>query len=75
MSASIITSAAAESTDTVQDYGLMENIEDGNIFHAFFWKHTDIEAMLPEIAEAGFSSVQLSPVQPVAQSGAWWQLY
>ncbi|MDO5123142.1 MAG: alpha-amylase family glycosyl hydrolase [Eubacteriales bacterium] len=64
-----------DEAEAVNDYGLMENIQDGNILHCFCWKHTDIQEMLPEIAEAGFSAVQLSPLQPVPSNGAWWQFY
>ena len=66
---------ANETTQDMTDYGLMDNIQDGNILHCFCWKHTDIQEMLPEIAEAGFSAVQLSPLQPVPSNGAWWQFY
>ncbi|MGN0452302.1 MAG: starch-binding protein [Ruminococcus sp.] len=58
-----------------KDYGLMDNIQDGNILHCFCWKHTDIKDMLPQIAEAGFTSVQVSPPQSTAGTGSWWWFY
>ncbi len=67
--------AVVPTEETTKDYGLMDNISDGNILHCFCWKHADIEEMLPEIAKAGFTAVQLSPVQPVQGNGAWWQFY
>lgn len=50
--------------------------EDGNIFHAFCWKYSDITANLASIAEANFKSVQISPVQQPKNGGAtWWSFY
>ena len=57
------------------DYGLADNIQDGVILHCFDWKYNDIKAELPNIAEAGFTSVQTSPAQPGGGSGIWWWLY
>ena len=57
------------------DYGLADKCEDGNILHCFNWKLNDIKAMLPEIAQAGFTSVQTSPLQPHDASGQWYWLY
>ncbi len=70
-----VNSTKDEATRDEKDYGLMENIQDGNILHAFCWKHTDIIAMLPQIAEAGFTAVQISPVQATAGTGSWWWMY
>ena len=38
--------------------GLADRIEDGNILHCFNWSISDITASIPEIAAAGFTSVQ-----------------
>ncbi len=69
--------APAVNTDVfaATDYGLCDNIQDGNILHCFCWKYSDVQAMLPEIAEAGFTSVQVSPSQATAGTGAWWWFY
>ena len=56
-------------------YGLADRIEDGNILHCFNWSISDITAAIPEIAEAGFTSVQTSPVQPHDGQGIWYWLY
>ena len=45
------------------DYGLADNIQDGTILHCFCWKYSDIKDELENIAKAGFTSVQTSPVQ------------
>ena len=57
------------------DYGLAENIQDGTILHCFDWKYSDIKEELPEIAKAGFTSIQTSPVQPAGGLGSWYWLY
>ena len=55
--------------------GLADRIEDGNILHCFNWSISDITAAIPEIAAAGFTSVQTSPVQPHDGQGIWYWLY
>ena len=55
--------------------GLPERIEDGNILHCFNWSITDVKNNLPDIAEAGFGAVQLSPMQrPSATPGDSWDV-
>jgi hypothetical protein len=43
----------------------------GVILHCFDWKYTDIKAELKNIAEAGFTSIQTSPVQGNNNHGSW----
>ncbi len=70
-----------EQTINAADYRLMDNCQDGTILHCFDWKYTDIIDELPNIAAAGFTSVQTSPAQPGgnhdpdADYGTWWWLY
>lgn len=66
--------ANTELAEVSKDYGLADNIQDGNILHCFDWKYNDIKAELANIAEAGFTSVQTSPAQP-AGTGTWYWLY
>lgn len=68
-------SATSELAETGKDYGLTTNIQDGNILHCFCWKYNDVKAMLSQIAEAGFSTIQVSPPQPTAGTGSWWWFY
>lgn len=72
-------------------YGLASNCQDGVILHCFNWSFDNIREYLPEIAAAGYTSVQTSPAQqpkdymagnsgigtPGGQSGSgqWWKLY
>lgn len=59
------------------DYNLPDNIQEGNILHCFNWSMADVKAELQSIAEAGFGSVQLSPLQrdDVQAGYAWHDLY
>ncbi|MDE5925055.1 MAG: alpha-amylase, partial [Muribaculaceae bacterium] len=55
------------------DYGLPEGIQEGNILHCFNWSINQVKEALPEIAAAGFGSVQLSPLQrPDVRTGETW---
>ncbi|MDP4120027.1 MAG: alpha-amylase family glycosyl hydrolase [Bacillota bacterium] len=78
-SASAVT---ATTGTTTTDYHLMANAQDGVILHAFNWTYANIESQMQNIATAGYSSVQVSPVQtpkdyadgtPVNSS--WWRMY
>ena len=51
-------------------YGLKDKIQDGVILHCFDWKLSDIQAELPNIAKAGFSAVQTSPVHHNEKAGS-----
>ena len=68
-------SAAVEAASVSANYGLAKNIEDGNILHCFNWTLGQIKEELPNIAAAGFTSVQTSPVQPHDGSSNWYWLY
>ena len=57
------------------EYGLVDNIQDGTILHCFDWKYNDIKAELKNIADAGFTSVQTSPAQRDDSYGVWYMLY
>ena len=61
----------------LNQYGLQTNIKDGNILHCFDWTYQEIIDELPNIANAGFTSVQTSPAQPAncSTGGIWYELY
>lgn len=65
---------AAETTSN-NEYGLAENIQDGTILHCFDWTYNDIKNELPNIAKAGFTSIQTSPAQPAGGGQTWYWLY
>ena len=65
-----------------QDYALAPNIQSGNILHAFNWRMRDLVKYAPEIAAAGYTTVQISPVQytkATVNDGSyatdWWSFY
>ncbi|MCL1801379.1 MAG: alpha-amylase family glycosyl hydrolase, partial [Promicromonosporaceae bacterium] len=47
----------------VEAIPLAENIADGVILHAWSWSFATIEANLEDIAAAGYSAIQTSPIQ------------
>ncbi len=78
------TANAAETSKakTGQPVSLQDNVEDGVILHALCWSYADIEKNIPAIAAAGYSAVQVSPVQQPKDyststnvSGQWWKFY
>ncbi len=73
---------AETALNTTSDYALAPNIQSGNILHAFNWRMRDLVKYAPEIAAAGYSSVQISPIQATkvtANDGSyatdWWSFY
>lgn len=77
-----IVPAAADSTDTVETYA-QETVGGSAILHCFDWSYNNIKAALPDIAAAGYTAVQTSPVQSPKDYNAswtdganqWWKLY
>ena len=71
-----VLSAAPVNAAENSSYGLMDTCQEGVILHCFNWKYTDIIEELPNIAKAGFTSVQTSPAQTgVGDGDAWYWLY
>lgn len=68
---------AIAGTSMATDYGLPADIQQGNILHCFNWTANEIKAELPNIAAAGFGSVQMSPLQrsDIGTNSAWHNLY
>ena len=60
-----------------EDYGLPANVQDGNILHCFNWTASQIKSDLPQIAAAGFGTVQMSPMQrpDIRIGSSWHDLY
>lgn len=56
-------SATESSTEKVSiDYGLTDNIKDGAILHAWCWSFNTIKESMQDIAYAGYSTIQTSPI-------------
>jgi len=67
---------------TVESGYLVDDVQDGLILHAWNWSLENVETHLEDIAIAGFSAVQISPMQPqkdyfgqASWGGSWWKLY
>lgn len=63
---------------------LADDVQDGVILHAWNWSYANIEKSLNEIASAGYTTVQVSPVQqpkdysaayPKGWAQQWWKFY
>ncbi|MBQ1839271.1 MAG: alpha-amylase, partial [Ruminococcus sp.] len=69
--------------DTTYETYAQATVQGSNILHCFDWSYNNIRAALPEIAAAGYTAVQTSPVQPPKDYNAswtdaddqWWKLY
>ncbi len=65
------------------DYGLLSEIQGGAVLHCFDWSYNEIKNNLRDIAFAGYTAVQTSPVQAPKDYNAsytdaknqWWKLY
>lgn len=75
-------SAQATSVETGADYGLVDNVQDGQILQCWNWSYNGIKANMQKIAEQGFSAIQTSPIQTIKEttqnrqmSGSWWVYY
>lgn len=77
MLAALFTSWMGQNVSAANSYGIPDAIQDGNILHCFNWTMAEVKAELPDIAAAGYGSVQLSPLQrPDAKIGeSWHALY
>ncbi|MBQ6413860.1 MAG: hypothetical protein IJI19_10330, partial [Ruminococcus sp.] len=60
-----------------------DTVQGSNILHCFNWSYANIQANLADIAAAGYTAVQTSPVQPPKDYNSgwtntkdnWWKLY
>lgn len=79
---------SAETTDeTAKDYNLGYTTNDGLVLQAWNWSYAEIEKNLDAIADAGFTTIQISPptelkeatvgvkVLQQANDNGWWMLY
>ncbi len=62
-------------------YGLLDKACDGLILHCWNWSYNEIKNSMADIAAAGYTSLQTSPVQMPKDAGAndtqetWWKVY
>ena len=64
------------------DYGLVDNVQQGQILQCWNWSYNGIKANMQKIAEQGFSAIQTSPIQTIKESTQgksfstnWWVYY
>ena len=80
--AAVTPASAVAETREVETYA-QETVQGSAILHCFNWSYNEIKAALPDIAAAGYTAVQTSPVQQpkdydpawTDSSGQWWKLY
>ncbi|MBQ4104827.1 MAG: starch-binding protein [Clostridia bacterium] len=84
-----VSAASEENTDTTgtYDYNLGATANDGLILQAWNWSYSEVKAHLAEIAEAGFTTIQISPptelkeptvgvkILQEANDNGWWMMY
>lgn len=58
-----------KSVKVEKDYGLADNIQDGTILQCFCWSFNTIKESMEDIAMAGYSAIQTSPVNKVYDGG------
>ena len=58
----------ANASTTSIDYGLVDNVQYGQILHCWNWSFDNIRKNLPLIASQGFTAVQTSPIQSSKES-------
>lgn len=80
--ATSVQAADTSKSNTGLEAKLQDDISQGVILHALCWSYKSIEKNIPAIAAAGYSTVQVSPVQQPKDiststnvSGQWWKLY
>lgn len=64
-----VMAAKANTGANLQQNGLTQTVEGGAILHCWCWNFNTIREKMPEIAAAGFSSIQTSPICEVNNGG------
>lgn len=74
-------SGSFENSSSIEELYTADSIENGNIFHAWNWSMSTIEANLDDIKAAGYTTIQTSPMQPQKDyystdtQEQWWKVY
>ncbi|MGN1130545.1 MAG: alpha-amylase family glycosyl hydrolase, partial [Ruminococcus sp.] len=75
-------SAQSSSVASGADYGLVDDVQQGQILQCWNWSYNGIKANMQKIAEQGFSAIQTSPIQTIKETtqnrqmqGSWWVYY
>lgn len=79
--APIVAEAATTQSGSSTEYGLVDDVQDGVILHCWDWSFNNIAAQMENIAAAGYSAIQTSPIQEAKEATAgvsnvnWWVFY
>ena len=78
------TTSETEPVSAATDYGLVDNVQEGQILQCWNWSFNNIKNNMAKIAEQGFSAIQTSPIQGSKEStteyyctmsNSWWVYY
>lgn len=77
---SVVGYAQPEKAVLVQENGLASDVEDGAILHTWCWSYATVKEKIPQIAAAGFSAIQVSPLSSCKEgskkiNGGWYWHY
>ena len=80
---SILCVGSIETSAVEYETYAQESVQGGAILHCFNWSYNNIKAALPDIARAGYTAVQTSPVQRPKDYNSswtdmvnqWWKMY
>ena len=61
--------AATEAMPVLTENGLTADVEDGTILHTWCWSYATVKENLSEIAAAGLSAIQVSPLSLCKEGG------
>ncbi len=64
--------ASSAEVSASNEYGLAENVQNGQILQCWNWSFDSIKNNMQKIAEQGFSAVQTSPIQTSKESTNEW---
>ena len=81
--AGVSDSTSASAGESTGSQYAQDTIGGSNVLHCFNWTYNNIKANLADIAEAGYTAVQTSPVQQPkdysasyhTMSDEWWKMY
>ncbi len=84
---SLVLGIVSVSAETAESYDLGKSADDGLILQAWNWSYAEIENNLDAIAEAGFTTIQISPPTELKEptkginilektdDNGWWMMY
>lgn len=65
----VISFAQPNQAPALKQNGLTEKVEDGAILHTWCWSYATVKENISEIAAAGFSAIQVSPLSLCKEGG------